>query len=59
MAKINEGWHRAHPMPKDATLEQRIRWHVAHATACGCREIPGTVLQALKVRGIKPPARRR
>lgn len=34
---MNASWHRAHPMPKNATLEQRVRWHVSHAPACGCR----------------------
>ena len=38
--KINEGWHRAHPIPKNPSMEARIRWHVAHAEACGCRPIP-------------------
>jgi hypothetical protein len=27
-------------MPTKATREQRVAWHAAHATACGCREIP-------------------
>jgi hypothetical protein len=27
-------------MPPKATREQRVAWHVAHAAACGCREIP-------------------
>jgi hypothetical protein len=41
MSKINAAWHAAHPMPKNPTLDQRIEWHVAHAKACGCREIAG------------------
>jgi hypothetical protein len=32
-------------MPPRATRDQRIKWHVAHARACSCREIPA---------GIKP-----
>lgn len=38
--KQNEAWHRRHPMPERASLEQRIAWHQAHAKACACREIP-------------------
>jgi hypothetical protein len=26
-----------------ATREQRIKWHVAHARACGCRDIPDSI----------------
>ena len=55
MGKINAIWHRAHPMPKNPTLDQRIEWHLAHATACGCRAIHGKVLEELKRRGTKVP----
>jgi len=27
-------------MPPKATREQRIKWHAAHAVACGCRAVP-------------------
>ncbi len=57
MSKINEAWHRAHPMPKNATLDQRIAWHVAHAKACDCRDIPAGVRAAMPARGIKAPPR--
>ena len=40
---INAGWHQAKRMPKNATLQQRIDWHVAHQKRCGCREMPKTV----------------
>jgi hypothetical protein len=55
---LNAAWHDAHPMPKNATLDQRVSWHVAHAKACGCRAIPATVAAELKRRGAPPPARR-
>lgn len=48
--KLNAGWHKAHPMPKNATLDQRVRWHVAHAAACACREMPATVMAELRRR---------
>jgi hypothetical protein len=40
---MNATWHRAHPMPPRATLDQRVRWHVAHARHCGCRPVPDPV----------------
>jgi hypothetical protein len=30
-------------MPIKAAREQRVAWHVAHAVACGCREIPPSI----------------
>lgn len=55
MGTINAAWHRAHPMPKNPTLDQRVEWHMAHARACGCRAIHGTVLAELRRRGIAVP----
>ena len=37
---LNAEWHRRNVMPKNATTEQRIAWHVEHAKFCGCRPIP-------------------
>jgi hypothetical protein len=37
----NKEWHRSHCMA--ATREQRIKWHVTHARACACREVPGSI----------------
>ncbi len=47
MARINENWHRANPMPAKATVDDRIAWHVAHVAACGCRPIPRIVKQEI------------
>ncbi len=52
MGKINAVWHRSHPMPKNPSLDQRIEWHVAHAKACGCREITGRLRDEMIARGI-------
>ncbi len=30
----------AHPMPRNATTEQRIEWHFEHAKHCSCRSVP-------------------
>ena len=40
MGRTNAEWHRAHRMPKNPTVEQRIAWHRAHAQNCNCREMP-------------------
>jgi hypothetical protein len=37
---MNAEWHQQHPMPKNATDEQRLAWHREHAAACGCRKPP-------------------
>jgi len=37
---MNKDWHAKNSMPKNATMEQRLRWHKEHAPACGCRPIP-------------------
>ncbi len=50
---INAEWHLAHPMPKHATLDERVAWHVEHAAACGCREMPRAIRDEMKRRGVK------
>jgi hypothetical protein len=44
---INAAWHRDHPMPPKATLAERVAWHDEHARACGCREIPPKLREAV------------
>lgn len=51
---LNKAWHRDHPMPPKASREQRIEWHAAHATACGCRAIPESIRPDVEKR-LKPP----
>jgi hypothetical protein len=43
MAKVNKAWHSKNKMPKHATTQQRIKWHLAHAKECGCREMPNKI----------------
>jgi NAD(P)H-flavin reductase len=57
VSKLNASWHAAHRLPEKATLDERVRSHQAHAAACGCREMPKTVLAALEKRG-RPAVRR-
>jgi hypothetical protein len=47
---LDAEWHRKHPMPKNPTLEERIRWHVSHAKHCGCRPIPEGLSRAIRDR---------
>jgi hypothetical protein len=49
---INAVWHKAHPMPPKASLEQRIKWHMEHRQECACREIPAKLLAEIKKRGL-------
>jgi hypothetical protein len=31
---------------EEPTLEQRLRWHAAHAMARGCRKMPPSILRS-------------
>ena len=44
---LNADWHAAHPMPPNATFEQRVAWHREHARACDCRKPPPDIAAAL------------
>ncbi|MBS1584788.1 MAG: hypothetical protein JSS82_04515 [Bacteroidetes bacterium] len=55
--KINSEWHLAHRMPKNATLDERIEWHIAHAKHCNCREMPEKLKEEMKKRNIKVPTK--
>lgn len=50
-SKTNARWHAAHRMPVSPSLEQRVKWHLAHAANCACRPMPPTVVAELKRRG--------
>jgi len=45
---INAKWHNANKMPKNPSLEQRIKWHKAHAKNCACWPIPSKLLEQMK-----------
>jgi hypothetical protein len=56
MSHINAAWHMTNRMPENASLDQRIDWHLAHLKACGCRkELPATIIKELKRRGKTIP----
>lgn len=57
---MNKEWYRANKMPDKATLEQRIRRHIAHAETCGCRPIPPKMQEEIKKRkgqDVRPAAK--
>lgn len=52
--KINKEWHLAHPMPKNANLDQRIQWHLEHMKNCQCRkDLPPRLKEEMKKRGVE------
>lgn len=51
-SKINKEWHATHIMPKNATIEQRIEWHLAHKDNCKCRDIPEKLKEEMTRRHI-------
>jgi hypothetical protein len=56
-SKINAGWHKLHPMPDNATIDQRIEWHLQHLQHCQCRtDLPEKLKEEMKKRGITIPA---
>jgi hypothetical protein len=49
-AKINKEWHEQHRMPKNATIDQRIAWHIEHVKHCSCRPMPEKLKAEMKKR---------
>lgn len=47
--KMNKDWHEKHKMPKNATIEERLKWHKEHAKNCKCRPMPQSLLSKLKI----------
>jgi len=33
---INKEWHEKNRMPKNATFEERVKWHKEHNKKCSC-----------------------
>ena len=38
--KLNKEWHQKNKMPKNPTLQERIKWHKEHMKNCKCRPAP-------------------
>jgi hypothetical protein len=45
--KINKEWHLKHKMPKNPTLAERIKWHLAHEKNCSCRPMPSKLKEQM------------
>jgi len=52
----NAAWHKRYRMPVNATIEERIDWHLEHLKNCGCRnDLPAKLKEEMKKRKIKIP----
>jgi len=49
---INAEWHTQNKMPKNASFEQRVAWHLAHQQHCTCAPIPMRLLEEMERKGI-------
>ena len=53
---VNKEWHLAHRMPNNASIEEKIYWHLQHLQHCHCREdIPVKLKVEMKKRKMKIP----
>ena len=50
--KINKEWHETHRMSKNASFEEKVKWHKAHQKNCGCRPVPQKLLLQMKDYGM-------
>jgi len=53
VTKLNKTWHEKNKMPRNASIEERINWHIAHARNCACRPIPDKL--KLEIENRKKP----
>jgi hypothetical protein len=56
--KLNREWHLQHKLARNASLEERINWHMLHAENCQCREMPVSIRRELEARGWTAPTPR-
>jgi hypothetical protein len=40
-------------MPKNPTLDEKIKWHLEHARNCSCRPLDGKISVEIMKRGLK------
>ena len=50
--KINKEWHLKNKIPKNATFEQKVKWHLEHQKNCACRPIAGKLVEEMQKRGL-------
>jgi len=51
-SKLNAVWHKANKMPKNPSLDERVKWHLEHSRNCQCRVLGGKILEEIKKRGL-------
>lgn len=56
MGRTDAEWHRAHRMPRNATMAQRVAWHREHAENCNCREMPAGIRKLVEAETGKAQA---
>jgi hypothetical protein len=50
---INREWHLRNKMPKNASFEERVKWHLSHNENCACRPgFPEKLKIEMKKKGI-------
>jgi len=50
---MNAEWHSKNRMPKNPTIDERIKWHLEHVRNCTCHPLGGKILEEIKKRGLK------
>jgi len=49
---VNKQWHEENRLAPGASFDERVRWHLEHAKACGCRPVPPKVLEEIERREL-------
>jgi hypothetical protein len=52
---INKEWHLQHVLGKNATLDDRVRWHSEHVQVCPCHDMPPSIKAEIERRGGEVP----
>jgi len=50
---INKSWHEKNKMPKNASFEERVRWHLEHQKNCSCAPIPEKLKEEMRKKGYR------
>lgn len=51
---LNKEWHQHNKMPKIATFEERMKWHIEHNKNCTCHPgFPQKLKEEAQKRGLK------
>ena len=45
---INKKWHIKNRMPKNASFEERVKWHKEHKKNCSCRPVPKKLMEEME-----------